>query len=253
MQHDILITDLTQMRRNNFCIAGVTPKGVTVRPDISHNTIQEKHLIRNNQPIIRPRAVLRMDLQSKSSWDAPHTEDRDWINPDETEFLRLATEQAWKIALQRTLYESVHEIFETELYDNKRIEPGTGVRSLGTIRSESVDGFIYQPDMFERGKYRYRLSFTQADGQCFEDLPITDLALRYYADYLRLHDKISCDDIQAMLLSSFQTTEIWLRLGLTRPFQKKRDDDSWCYLQVNGIYTFPDYLEGRCFADFRLD
>jgi hypothetical protein len=26
--------------------------------------------------------------------------------------------------------------------------------------------------------------------------------------------------------------------------------ESWCYLQVNGIYTFPDYLEGKCFADF---
>jgi hypothetical protein len=24
-----------------------------------------------------------------------------------------------------------------------------------------------------------------------------------------------------------------------------------CYLQVNGVYSDPDYLGGRCFADFR--
>jgi hypothetical protein len=39
-------------------------------------------------------------------------------------------------------------------------------------------------------------------------------------------------------------------LGLTRPFQKSDADQKWCYIQVTGIYTFPDYLEGKCFADF---
>jgi len=33
-------------------------------------------------------------------------------------------------------------------------------------------------------------------------------------------------------------------IGLTRPYE------GWCWLQVNGVYIFPDYLEGRCFADF---
>jgi len=37
---------------------------------------------------------------------------------------------------------------------------------------------------------------------------------------------------------------VYLRLGLGRRFR------GWHYLQVNGIYTFPDYLQGRCYADF---
>jgi len=23
-----------------------------------------------------------------------------------------------------------------------------------------------------------------------------------------------------------------------------------CYVQITGVYSFPDYLSGRCFADF---
>jgi hypothetical protein len=38
-----------------------------------------------------------------------------------------------------------------------------------------------------------------------------------------------------------------LRIGLTRPWGERGDR---CFLQVNGIYSFPDYLDGRSFADF---
>ena len=33
-------------------------------------------------------------------------------------------------------------------------------------------------------------------------------------------------------------------------FTKKNAARSFGWLQVNGIYSFPDWLEGRCFADF---
>ena len=39
---------------------------------------------------------------------------------------------------------------------------------------------------------------------------------------------------------------IYLRLGLTRPW----GDPEYCWTQVTGIYTFPDYLEGSTFAHF---
>ena len=41
--------------------------------------------------------------------------------------------------------------------------------------------------------------------------------------------------------------DVFLRLGLTRPWEEHPDR---CLLQVNGVYTFPDYLDGRCFANF---
>ena len=46
-----------------------------------------------------------------------------------------------------------------------------------------------------------------------------------------------------------QKSEIILRIGLARNWQKYPDR---CYLQVTGIYSFPDYLSGRIWSDLEL-
>jgi hypothetical protein len=131
-------------------------------------------------------------------------------------------------------------------------EPESGVHSLGTIQPRSIDGFLYHPSRKEPGAYRYRLRFTDKSGQYYHELPITDLALRFFVDYLREHDGRLCGDVTKMMNQTLTNCDqLWLRLGLTRPFHKRDDEPAYCYLQVNGIYTFPDYLSGRCFADFR--
>ena len=48
-----------------------------------------------------------------------------------------------------------------------------------------------------------------------------------------------------MLLGKLREAEVYLRLGLARAYPKNQ-----CYLQVTGVYSFPDYLDGRNFADF---
>jgi hypothetical protein len=55
----------------------------------------------------------------------------------------------------------------------------------------------------------------------------------------------STKQINAKLNAIFKNAEVWLRVGVTRPYE------GWCWLQVTGIYTFPDYLNGKCFADFQ--
>lgn len=42
-------------------------------------------------------------------------------------------------------------------------------------------------------------------------------------------------------------SDVYLRIGLARGWDKLPDR---CYLQITGIYTFPDYLGGREFVDF---
>jgi hypothetical protein len=41
---------------------------------------------------------------------------------------------------------------------------------------------------------------------------------------------------------------LYLRIGLARGWDEQPDR---CYLQITGIYTFPDYLAGKTFDDFR--
>lgn len=43
--------------------------------------------------------------------------------------------------------------------------------------------------------------------------------------------------------------DLLLRVGLARGWAEFPDR---CYLQVTGVCTFPDYLDGRCFADLAL-
>jgi hypothetical protein len=40
---------------------------------------------------------------------------------------------------------------------------------------------------------------------------------------------------------------VYLRIGLARGWEKYPDR---CYLQVTGIYSFPDYLGGKTLCDF---
>ena len=153
--------------------------------------------------------------------------------------------------MERTASESVEAIFHAKIHKNKHIAPGDGERSLGTIKPLSIDklGF-YRLTFNDIETDKFSLNFTDATHQVYKQIPITDLSLRYYIEYLRVHKRYHPRRIRALLEHQFNESEVWLRLGLTRPYQKSDTDQKWCYIQATGIYTFPDYLDGKCFADF---
>jgi hypothetical protein len=57
------------------------------------------------------------------------------------------------------------------------------------------------------------------------------------------------DEAIPQLTQVFNQRTTFLRIGLARHWDKFPDR---CYLQVTGIYTFPDYLRGRNFTDFAV-
>jgi hypothetical protein len=251
MWQEIIITDLTRMSEDKVCIAGLTHQNVVIRPDLPPPGIREQHLFSGTQVIIRPRAVINLLVEPKQNCKAPHLEDHEWRDTDQTQFLRLVDENTWRTVLDRTTSKSVESIFETPVHDNKKIAPGTGICSLGTIRPISIENVEYERDRWESKKYKYRLSFTDASHQKFVQLSITDLALRCFVDNLGMRQHLPFETIQKQLLDKLHHSTVWLRIGLTRPFDKDDSGKKWCYLQVNGIYTMPDYLSGACFADFK--
>ncbi|MDZ4766030.1 MAG: hypothetical protein SGI73_15900 [Chloroflexota bacterium] len=248
MKTEILITDLTQMSRDTVCVAGVTHQGVIVRPILPPPGISERHLFGGDQIIIRPRAVVTMDLKPKKAPEPPHIEDHIWYQPETASMSRLADDKTWRAALDKLIYPSVQDIFEVELEKNRSLEPGTGVRSLGTVCARIVK-FSYAVDEHQIPKFR--LSFYDHADVGYFNLPITDLTLRHYARWLTGQQKLAYEDASAQIEREIRKSVVYLRVGITRPFQKSRHDDEKCYVQVNGIYTFPDYLGGKCFADFR--
>jgi hypothetical protein len=245
MKQQIAITDLTRMQQPKVCIAGYARDGSCIRPVIPFKGIGEWFLRKDGHLIIRPFAVVELDFLRRVP-EAPHSEDweidtfyRKLVTP------QLPDEKKQKL-LEKTAISSVAEIFGTEVHHDVGcyVRAGKGERSLGTIRPAEVLELIYEPK--DNSTWDYRIVFKDHAAQTYR-LAITDLTYRHYLDYGRVELSYPVDDLATRLARVFNQRTTFLRIGLARGWEKFPDR---CYLQVTGIYTFPDYLRGRTFTDF---
>lgn len=253
METLLVIKDVTRMGGSRVCVAGITKNKECIRP-VLRRGIMEDWLYEDRQPIIRPFAKITLNL-IKNDPHPPHTEDWEF-DPDSREFCGMVAESKRKDYLDRVLDPSVDSIFEADIHtENGRryyLQECEGSRSLGTIKTQSIQLFVHNP-CNAWGKRDYRLYFTDEKGCSYDDLSVTDLSLRYYVDFLRERKNFSSIQISNRLTRTFQQSEeVYLRVGLARPWNPDPNGPkNRCYLQINGIYTFPnDYLVNRCFADF---
>lgn len=244
MWQDILITDLTQMAGDRVCIAGLNYDLQSIRPHPSFGEITSRHLV-HSKFVVRPRAVVQVFLTAKDDNVAPHVEDHRWDIDTGIKYLRFANEDNWKSVLTRTTASSVTDIFETGFDHNKNILPDRAKRSLGTLKPKSISRLEYQVLEQHNHKQAFYMSFVDASDTHYDHIPVTDLALRRLI-VSEIRSGESTKEVCYKLLQQWNEADVWLRLGLGRPWEGR------CWLQVNGVYTFPDYLGGRCFNDFEL-
>ena len=248
----IVVTDLTRMQGERVCLAGyrldgdlAEPPGC-VRPIFAHGDLSERWLFDGDEAVVRPRTVVELDLLLARP-DPPHVED--WhVHPRVRRRLRLMPDDEFGALLHRIEDGAVAAIFGAPiLHDNGWYLPaGTGNRSLGTVRPAQVLAVSYAYRE-ERRTWAYRLAFVDAAGEEYR-LAVTDLAFRHYLDHLREHHGFSAGGAAGRLTSILRNAEaVYLRIGLTRGWERFPDR---CFLQLTGVYTFPDYLAGRCYADF---
>lgn len=249
MRTTITITDLTRMKGRRICVAGVLPSMACVRPLPPRTNLTESWLFRRPPHVVKPFTVLDIELNRPAPNPvAPHIEDWE-IEPGYTYSHDLSSKERYE--LLHTLTSShVRSAFGPDLQCDADarswwIPQGVGIRSLATIHLRRVDGVIFQ--LGRHGKGVYRLQFTDEAGEHFQ-LPVTDLAYRMYLDALLVREGFTPSAAARQVRDRLTAAdEVFLRLGLTRPWEEHPDR---CQLQVNGVYTFPDYLDGRCFADF---
>jgi hypothetical protein len=251
MKQHVLITDLTRMRRGRVCVAGFTSDGACVRPCLKHRNLDELWLWNQDTLVVRPFAVVELDLLSREV-QPPHTED--WtINPAHRVFIRILPASEQESFLQRVRDASVAEIFGAEMHfkvwDGLRkacwIESGQGKRSLGTVGPVHIQFLTYELSQYN--KWQYRLSFSDQTDQRY-DLAVTDLAFRAMLTSRRELDGLSPQQAAMRLKEDLQGAVVYLRIGLARAYPENQ-----CYLQVTGVYSFPDYLDGRSFADLSAE
>jgi hypothetical protein len=242
MKTSLIITDLTRMNRGMVCIAGYDKTHLCIRPTLPPPGISESTLGQGDKPIIFPFALVEFDLLEPIP-RPPHTEDRRY-EPTSPRFIRKVQDR--KTVLNWSLFDSVSHIFEQPIHDDFGfyVMDCQGARSLGTIRSKEIQQVIYEEGM--EGVWDYRLMFIDGEEKHYR-LKITDLTWHYYCDSLRGENR-DLTQLSLDLTTRLRSSEVFLRIGLSRGWKKFPDR---CYLQINGIYTFPDYLEGKTFADLR--
>jgi hypothetical protein len=243
----VVITDLTRMSGTHICIAGYSLEAnrpvECIRPEFRYEPLTEPWLY-SAEGVLRPFAIADFTL-IESRPAPPHTED--WIVDRRYKIPCDNAPHLVEPVLQDTCSRSVRELYGGAAQFDRSwyVPPNTGTRSLGTIRPERVSQVIYRWRP-ERSKWEYRLIFDDAEGDRFQ-LSVTDLAIRYLLDHWRLEERVTPKDAANRLQHNLRDgRDIYLRLGLTRPF----GDEPRCYLQVTGVHTVPDYLDGRCHADF---
>lgn len=240
MRKTLWITDLTQMQLDRVCIAGLDENGMCTRP-VLLGGVHDYHLSREGEVIIRTRARVRFQL-TRCPVEPPHIED--WLfNRGTTVQEGICGDPEWETVLRKGAFVSVESIFDGHLQERRWVLPGSPTRSLGT-----VPGF--QIERVTLGEYQasatYRLLFRDGAGAPY-DLSITDLSFRKFSD---LETKREGNRFRAAqkITQLLQGVPVYLRLGLTRPYSPQGRQPV-CWLQVTGIHTFPDYLEGKSFAD----
>ncbi len=253
MRELIAIMDATEMWASQVCIAGVTQELVCVRP-VVEGGVQLWDLYQGDEPIIFPGAKVWMDF-APAEIMPPHIEDRTF-DPKTTEFKDAFVGQHWETLLRKTSSESVQATFDGNLKE-RQIAPGTQTRSLGTIR----DVTILNLDVDTRYDRRtvLRMEFRDASGEVHTRFPVNDLAFRGLFSQLLTHLSDKSDNFDEF--DKFRAAEslkrkleradrTYLRIGLARP-TKIGDYPKTCWVQVTGVYTFPDYLDGRNWSAFK--
>lgn len=189
-------------------------------------------------------------MRSARDTEAPHTED--WYVGHSYSVRRVLSPSDRDAFLTRTSKPSVREIFGAEIQSDgvsaKRwIEPGQGAHSLGTIRARAITAVQFGQSSFGSGCY-HKLGFIDGEGTAYR-LTITDLSHRPIMEAAVQNQWGTPAGIAAAVRSRLQGASVWLRVGLSRAWSEAEGTPERCYLQINGIYSFPDYLDGRCFAD----
>jgi len=251
MKRSMIVTDVTRMGAPGVCVAGFfADDGTAVRPIMpyrSHERVTEGFLWKDDRLVVMPFAEVRLEFLRRVS-DPPHTEDWEIDPRYRPEAVRVLSMEERRDFLRNHLDDSVGAIFGAPIQGDKYIRKGDGHRSLGTILTRQVSEIRYGHREYSDGvaKWDYRIWFTDYADREYS-LAITDLTFRTACDYLITHKEWSVGKVSEWLTGFLGERDVYLRIGLARAWEKYPDR---CYIQVTGVYSFPDYLGGKTLADF---
>ncbi len=221
---EIIVTDLTKFKGDAIrCVAGIDPiSGKCVRPLPYFRAIecQDRQIL--------PGVRLSGDFMPDSRARKPHIEDHVYQRVSKKSPVSL---DSFRSALKNALYDTIEDGFEVELSgEAKHITISQQpARSIITLRPGQLQVISSQ--------FGLKVTFSDGSGKYFNYLSVTDLGLN---DYVQ---EMNPDEAVALMNIFFQSQrELFLRIGLSRQYRSSDGRDGF-WLQVNGIYSFPDCFQ----------
>jgi hypothetical protein len=220
---EIIITDLTRFSNPEIvCIAGinmVTNQCIRPLPYISVADCKRLNILPGN--------VINGDFTKIKNIENPHSED---CNHTKLNRVRICDSDEFQELLDGDLVGSISEGFGYDFPEKGKVIPKdfTPTKSIVTLKINTRNIEIVK-DGFKEGNIR--LNLLDNDGKRFSFLSITDLGFYNYA-MKHFHDANFPQIINDFIR---RQESIYLRIGLGREYQ------GGFWLQINGIYTFPNF------------
>lgn len=220
---EIIITDLTRFSNPDIvCIAGIN---MATRECVRPLPYLKLTLCKDNN--VLPGNVINGDFTKSVTIENPHVEDHSY---QELKRVGICTSDEFQRLLDNDLSSSISQGFSYSFPEKGKVIPKdfAPIKSIITLKVNASNIEIVK-DGFKEGNIR--LNLLDNDGRRFSFLSITDLGFYNYA-MKHFHDV----DFPAIINDFIRQQEsIYLRVGLGREYQ------GGYWLQINGIYTFPNF------------
>jgi len=230
----IVITDLTKFGNEDmFCTAGIslnTGKCVRPMPYLKSNICRKLNIL--------PGGIFSGRFSKTPDCSPPHSED---MNYTDLKFHGQCPSKDFETILLENAVSSIEKGFGVTLDDRQKHIPLEMSPAISII---TLKVSPYQIKLLENSYKpgRILINFTDSDSRDFNFMPITDLGYCNFAE----RNASSLNESLYKLNNFINKQNIaFLRVGLTRPY-RSQDGRNGYWIQVNGIYTFPD-----CFKDIR--
>ncbi|MBN1233248.1 MAG: hypothetical protein JXA60_07845 [Candidatus Coatesbacteria bacterium] len=245
----IIVLDISKLANNTFRFSGFQPiRGKFIQPSKNDKPWEFTEFQHNAQYILKPFSIVYV-VGYFPKYKEPFIEN--FMVESSRNFYHIGNLKRNQCSdfLEMISRRDIQNIYGEKVIQNKYYLEGTVRRSLGMLRVKQVNSFIYCRNQ-KKQKDEYRLSFMDNTNEEYNSIQIIDLNLRTYCNYLHYKCRESYEKISGNLLDFLQKKKIYLQLCLSNPVVNTENEHGRMFLQVSGIYTFPNYLKGKTFIDF---
>ena len=225
-----LVTDLTEIDSSTVCVGVIdTASGQCLRPTPMWSSDRVRKMN------VHPGAVLDGMLTLNSDQKTPHSEDA--TETEELRYVMPASVGEFKEVLERTLSDSIAKGFGYTFHKYQKYIPVGNVakRSLITVRVNPSSLNVIYKEYGIQGKREIRKRVSVNDSSGHFELPNKD---RRYPSISENHQIDRVNETLKKYISSHE--EIFLRIGVGRQWCPRGTDKDGYWLQVNGIYGYPE-------------